>query len=62
MNNPESLMVLFDFRSRTALVELGGRSFLLPERFDNKEAAEDAGERYARKNWDYTPNYPKTKH
>lgn len=62
MDNANNLIILFDFRSRTALIELGGRSFVLPDRFDNREAAEDAAERYARKNWGYTPNYPKVKH
>ena len=44
MDNADNLIILFDFRSRTALIELGGRSFVLPDRFDNREAAEDAAE------------------
>jgi hypothetical protein len=62
MDNSDNLLIHFDFRSRTALIELGGRSLVLPERFDNREAAEDAAEHYARKNWGYMPNYPKIKH
>ncbi len=53
MPSSEQLRVQYDCISKTVLLQCKERSHVLSERFENKDSAERAAQKYAETHWGY---------